>query len=194
MAEEDDPTPKQWARSKCEPAATVDLHPKDPDERSTSRRKRANPEAAVNAIQATRKPRKTATHPSRPLPPPQRHRTHRLAARAAAASSRPAGLPRGDSDPWTVPESVRNRFVQDGHRFYFPDGAPAFKDQGRRLTTPSDNTQVVHSLIRDRAFAGMDRSHRYRNGAISPGGLAPGAPRWAQCSRLSRERGRTRSS
>jgi hypothetical protein len=37
--------------------------------------------------------------------------------------------------------------VQDGHRFYFPDGAPAFKDQGRRLTTPSENTQVVHSLI-----------------------------------------------
>jgi hypothetical protein len=46
-----------------------------------------------------------------------------------------------------VPESVRNRFVQDGQRFYFPDGAPAFKDQGRRLTTPSENTQVVHSLI-----------------------------------------------
>jgi putative DNA primase/helicase len=54
---------------------------------------------------------------------------------------------RADTDPWTVPQSVRDRFVQDGHRFYFPDGAPAFKDLGRRLTTPSENTQVVRSLI-----------------------------------------------
>jgi putative DNA primase/helicase len=37
--------------------------------------------------------------------------------------------------------------VQDGHRFYFPDGAPAFRDLGRRLTTTSENTQVVQSLI-----------------------------------------------
>jgi hypothetical protein len=42
---------------------------------------------------------------------------------------------------------VRDRFVQDGHRFYFPDGAPAFRDLGRKLTTPSENTQVVRSLI-----------------------------------------------
>jgi putative DNA primase/helicase len=46
-----------------------------------------------------------------------------------------------------VPQSVRDRFVQDGHRFYFPDGAPAFKDRGRRLTTASENTRVIHSLI-----------------------------------------------
>jgi putative DNA primase/helicase len=37
--------------------------------------------------------------------------------------------------------------VQDGHRFYFPDGTAAFRDLGRRLTTTSENTQVVHSLI-----------------------------------------------
>jgi hypothetical protein len=42
---------------------------------------------------------------------------------------------------------VRDRFVQEGHRFYFPDGAPAFRDRGRRLITSSENTQVVHSLI-----------------------------------------------
>jgi hypothetical protein len=42
---------------------------------------------------------------------------------------------------------VRDRFVQDGHRFYFPDGHPAFRDRGRRLTTASENTQVVHSLV-----------------------------------------------
>jgi putative DNA primase/helicase len=37
--------------------------------------------------------------------------------------------------------------VQDGHRFYFPDGSPAFRDLGRRLSTTSENTQVVRSLI-----------------------------------------------
>jgi hypothetical protein len=37
--------------------------------------------------------------------------------------------------------------VQDGRRYYFPDGAPAFKDLGKRLTTPSENTEVVHSLV-----------------------------------------------
>lgn len=52
-----------------------------------------------------------------------------------------------DADPRTVPQAVRDRFVQDGRRFYFPDGAPAFKDFGKRLTTPSENTEVVHSLI-----------------------------------------------
>src|SRR5262249_32365970 len=72
----------------------------------------------------------------------------RASARDAAAPVPVAGTPRhGDSDPWTVPQSVRDRFVQDGHRFYFPDGSSAFRDLGRRLTTTSENTQVVRSLI-----------------------------------------------
>jgi putative DNA primase/helicase len=56
-------------------------------------------------------------------------------------------MQRADIDPWIVPQSVRDRFVEEGHRFYFPDGAPAFRDRGRRLTTASENTQVIHSLI-----------------------------------------------
>jgi putative DNA primase/helicase len=66
---------------------------------------------------------------------------------AETTPAKPATFPPADSDPWTVPQSVRDRFVQDGNRFYFPDGAPAFRDLGRKLTTPSENTQVVHSLI-----------------------------------------------
>ena len=61
---------------------------------------------------------------------------------ATASASNPT-----DADPRTVPKSVRDRFVQNGRRFYFPDGAPAFKDFGKRLTTPSENTEVVASLI-----------------------------------------------
>jgi Large polyvalent protein-associated domain 7 len=116
---------------------------RESDERRGARRKRANAESPVNAIQAKQKSRRTRNAAE---PAASGAATPALAERPARARS-PAGSPRGDSDPWTVPESVRNRFVQDGHRFYFPDGAPAFTDQGRRLTTPSENTRVVHSLI-----------------------------------------------
>lgn len=111
-----------------------------------------------------RKPKAAARAPSRPRPPrepavntieasrrPKRDRAS--AARAAEGAPAPASpapsapVQRADGDPWTVPQSVRDRFVQEGHRFYFPDGAAAFKDLGRRLTTASENTQVVHSLI-----------------------------------------------
>jgi putative DNA primase/helicase len=37
--------------------------------------------------------------------------------------------------------------VQVGRKYYFPDGARAFTDRGRRLTTPSENTEVIRSLV-----------------------------------------------
>jgi putative DNA primase/helicase len=37
--------------------------------------------------------------------------------------------------------------VQIGHKYYFPDGARAFTDRGRRLTTPSENTEVIRTLV-----------------------------------------------
>jgi|HubBroStandDraft_1064217.scaffolds.fasta_scaffold48540_2 hypothetical protein len=46
-----------------------------------------------------------------------------------------------------IPEAVAKRFVQVRSTFYFPDGARAFTDRGNRLTTPSENTEVVRSLI-----------------------------------------------
>ena len=104
--------------------------------------------AEINAIQATRRPRKNraavgsrAVDDSKPRKPEDLHA-------APGPNVANARMPRGDSDPWTVPQSVRDRFVQGrDDRFYFPDGAAAFKDLGRKLTTPSENTQVVHSLI-----------------------------------------------
>jgi hypothetical protein len=58
-----------------------------------------------------------------------------------------ANAGKAESDPWTVPQQVRDRFVQDGHRFYFRDGSPAFRDHGRRLSTASENTKLIASLI-----------------------------------------------
>ena len=111
-------------------------------ERVTPRDTSVPREPAVNAIQASRKPRRTQHSPDPAA-------VAESAAAPPATPSTAAGgrLQRADTDPWTVPQSVRDRFVQDGHRFFFPDGAPAFKDLGRRLTTASENTQVVHSLI-----------------------------------------------
>ena len=110
-------------------------------ERPTPRAKSAPREPAVNAIEASRKPRRHQNSPVEAAP------TEGAAPSAASSTATAAALQRADTDPWTVPQSVRDRFVQDGHRFFFPDGASAFKDLGRRLTTASENTQVVHSLI-----------------------------------------------
>ena len=58
-----------------------------------------------------------------------------------------ATTPSVAEDHQTVPEHVRRRFVQVGRKYYFPDGARAFTDRGRRLTTPSENTEVIRSLV-----------------------------------------------
>ncbi len=46
-----------------------------------------------------------------------------------------------------IPEHIRKRFVQVGRHYHFPDGTRAFTDRGGRLTTPSENTEVIRSLI-----------------------------------------------
>jgi hypothetical protein len=120
-------------------------------ERTAATPSRRKPKAAPRAASRPRPPREPAVNTIEASRRPKRDRAS--AARAAESAPAPASPPssaplqRADGDPWTVPQSVRDRFVQEGHRFYFPDGAPAFKDLGRRLTTASENTQVVHSLI-----------------------------------------------
>lgn len=60
-------------------------------------------------------------------------------AKAAAATKR--------TRPAPVPEEVRKRFVQIRNAYFFNDGVKAFTDRGSRLTTPSENTEVVKSLV-----------------------------------------------
>jgi hypothetical protein len=61
----------------------------------------------------------------------------------ASALERPTARP----ESAVVPPEVRARFVQVGRKYYFADGAHAFTDRGRRLTTPSENTEVIRSLV-----------------------------------------------
>jgi len=119
--------------------------------RARTRAQTAHRSPPVNAIEATRRHRRERREPGPPAPGAEAGAPAPATQDPRSAPGKPSpseGSPgNANSDPWTVPQSVRDRFVQDGHRFFFPDGAPAFKDLGRRLTTPSENTHVVHSLI-----------------------------------------------
>jgi Large polyvalent protein-associated domain 7 len=131
-----DPAP---ARPAARGSPTPDVAPRIESKSSARPVLRLRPtsrEPVVNTIQASRRPKRNRAGA-------------RLAEDATEARSPAPSAPlqRADGDPWTVPQSVRDRFVQDGHRFYFPDGAPAFQDLGRKLTTTSENTQIVYSLI-----------------------------------------------
>lgn len=55
--------------------------------------------------------------------------------------------PQAPGNARSVPPEIERRFVRVGREFYFPDGSRAFSDRGRRLTTPSENTEVIRSLI-----------------------------------------------
>jgi len=76
-----------------------------------------------------------------------------------------------------VPERVRERFVQVGSQWHFPDGAVAFTDRGRRLVTPSENAEVVRSLVEIAKARGWDAiavsgTERFRKDAWAAGQLA----------------------
>ena len=78
-----------------------------------------------------------------------------------------------------IPDHIRKRFVQVGHRYYFSDGAHAFTDRGARLVTPSENTEVVKSLIaiaeargwQEITVTGTERFRKEAWGAASALGL-----------------------
>jgi hypothetical protein len=51
------------------------------------------------------------------------------------------------TDTGTLPPSVRDRFVQVGERYYFPDQTLAFTDKGVSLKADSNNAAVVQALV-----------------------------------------------
>jgi hypothetical protein len=65
--------------------------------------------------------------------------------RASGAPLAAAQQP-GAASTW-VPSDIAQRFVRVGREYFFADGARAFTDQGRRLSTPSENTEVIRSLV-----------------------------------------------
>jgi putative DNA primase/helicase len=107
----------------------------------------ARPVRQVNSISARRARRAKAGERLETKEP----RRGEEAAAGQAPRSEPktpdGAAPAAAQDHQTVPDHVRRRFVQVGRKYYFPDGARAFTDRGRRLTTPSENTEVIRSLV-----------------------------------------------
>ena len=46
-----------------------------------------------------------------------------------------------------MPDSVQERFIQIGSKFHFPDGTEAFTHESNRLTTRSENSVVIQSMV-----------------------------------------------
>src|SRR6266850_2540818 len=95
---------------------------------------------SVNSLQPSRpRPKATGKGAESARPPESPARRAPTSRAALAALPVRAALP--------VPQAVRERFVQVRNHYYFPDGTRAFTDRGNRLTTPSENTEVIRSLV-----------------------------------------------
>jgi hypothetical protein len=93
---------------------------------------------ANNSIRPSRRRTRAQTKPAESPESPAPKNTRDLGREPASSSATTERL---------IPDHIRKRFVQVGHRYYFPDGAHAFTDRGARLVTPSENTEVVKGLI-----------------------------------------------
>ncbi len=76
-----------------------------------------------------------------------------------------------------MPDHVLARFERIGKKYYFPSGDPAFKDHGTRLTTRSENSELVATLIEVAQARGWDSvrvrgSERFRQEAWRQARLA----------------------
>jgi hypothetical protein len=94
-----------------------------------------------------------------------------IASADSARASR-AGKAGGMPPVQEPPDALVQRFVKRGQDFLFPDGALAFTDQGERLTTPSENSEVVRTLIaiaQDRGWQeiAVSGTERFRTEASS---------------------------
>lgn len=64
--------------------------------------------------------------------------------RASTAPAMPSAAPR---DTTSVPDSVRDRFLPIREKWYFENGDLAFQDLGTKLTTKSENQEVIRSFV-----------------------------------------------
>jgi hypothetical protein len=119
-----------------------------------------------NSIRPSRRRLRSATQPADPESDAPKS-TRQREPRSSGSSER------------SIPDHIRKRFVQIGHRYYFSDGAHAFTDRGARLVTPSENMEVVKSLIaiaeargwKEITVSGSERFRKEAWGAASALGL-----------------------
>jgi hypothetical protein len=94
-------------------------------------------------------PDSSSSNPAAKEPAPNSIRPSQVKRKAANASVPEAERlgPSPTTASHAVPEDIAKRFVQVRNKYYFPDGARAFTDRGNRITTNSENTEVVRSLV-----------------------------------------------
>jgi putative DNA primase/helicase len=114
---------------------------RDRDDSALGQRNRTRDENEGNVVRLTQRSRDVAAAKTeQPQVSGKNSRKH-------VRSKQPERGADPGADPRAIPADVRQRFVQVGNGYFFPDGARAFTDRGRKLTTPSENTEVVRSLI-----------------------------------------------
>ena len=141
-------------------AKTPDKPTDRPTTTGTSRAKRPG-QQAENAIRPVKRRPPLAPTPSGSRP-----------AAPARATAPPAATKNATSAPSAnvMPPDIWERFIGIGAKYYFPDGTPAFVDRGVKLTTPSENTEVIRSLItiaqaRDWQHISVTGTQRFRKEA-----------------------------
>jgi Large polyvalent protein-associated domain 7 len=77
----------------------------------------------------------------------ERGRAQSAQPRPQAAPETPSSAATKEPSPGAMPDEIRERFIGIGAKYYFPDGAAAFTDHGAKLTTRSENTEVIRSLV-----------------------------------------------
>ncbi len=86
---------------------------------------------------------------------PQRRGGREVRERAPEGKPKRAGAAKALSDQpvpqkvstTAMPDFVRAHFVQVGRNYHFSDGARGFTDKKTKLTTPSENTQLIRDLV-----------------------------------------------
>ena len=156
---------------------TLESTTQDADVPARDARARARAQSPLNSIQPSRPRARSAREDGRTGHAVHAHASPTAQAPAEAKETTPTPPASSDRDAWAIPDSVRDRFIQGGRQWYFPDGAPAFRDHGRRLSTPSENTEVITSLIEIARGRGWESitvrgTERFRQEAWKQGTLA----------------------
>lgn len=107
------------------------------------RRRRSSPVAPENEITATTRTRTPRNEPERNAPEAERH--PRPSAPARDAPTRPARS--GPVRFERIPLAVQQRYYNIDNRWFLENGEAAFTNYGDRLTTKSENRQIVRDLI-----------------------------------------------
>jgi hypothetical protein len=106
-----------------------------------------------NAIEPTAlRLRPTSTESNVRREDPSRESAIRAEADVVAPGGRKGSLPESASsgqarDTTGVPDSVRDRFLQIKEKWYFENGTLAFQDMGTKLSTKSENQEVIRSFV-----------------------------------------------